>query len=156
MPGPTPVQPHPMRRPRTWPRAHQLAAQARHGPNGTAVLDEPGAVEGDPLSVPERELDDEPEFYPQEDGYPRVTTVIPVRLPPELAQYVDLEYRHDEEVCPAIVATFHTATLTGPPEAWLELGRLFAAIASQGPCVRCMRERARGEAAHASAASRAG
>jgi hypothetical protein len=123
------------------------------------VLDEPGAVEGDPLSVPERELDvdPEPEFYGPEDGYPHVTTTIPVRLPPELAQYVELEYRHDDEVCPAIVATFHTPTLTGPPEAWLELGRLFAAIASQGPCVRCMRRRARGEAEHYdAAASRAG
>lgn len=149
MPG---AQAPPLRRhPRTWPRATQLA-DAR-GPTGTAVLDEPGAIEDDPEPLtPPTPL----RFYAEEDICWLETPVTanyrlgvveaqtgPVYIARELVDEArEAAYDYNELVLPITEMMDMASTVIN---AQRMLDRLVSAVV-----------RARGEAAHAHTASRAG
>ena len=80
----------------------------------------PGAVMGDPLSVPEAAIAAEPVGYDNPGPEPEPLWL---RLPSHLAPYFDLGFCHTEEMCPYVVlrarddATLSQSVEVGGP--WL-------------------------------------
>src|SRR2546423_7794727 len=61
----------------------------------------PGPVMGDPLSVPEAELEAQPAGYRRYE--PELSEPLWIRLPPDIAPYIDLGFVHDDVQCPLVV-----------------------------------------------------
>lgn len=118
--------------------AARRLAPARPASYGVAP---PGAVMGDPLSVPEAGLAP----YPDEPG------LLWLKLPADLAPWFDLGFCHTDTICPYVVLRVRdedqpqAVEVSGPPEAFLSLADVIAALCKSVPCLS---HGARGEAAH--------
>jgi len=98
----------------------------------------PGAVMGDPLSVPE--VDVEP--YPPGRSDEPEPEPLWLKLPAELAAYFDLGFCHTDEICPYVILRVtdddqpaNPAEVCGPPEAFLALAEVIAALCRSVPCI---------------------
>ena len=96
-----------------------------------------GAVMGDPLSLPEAEI----EPCSAEPSYESEPEPLWLKLPPELAQFFDLGFCHSEPDCPTVVFkawdpdSRSSVEISGPPVAFLELADVIAGLCKSVPCV---------------------
>jgi hypothetical protein len=106
----------------------------------------PGAVMGDPLSVPEADIGScpaEPPVEPEPEP-------LWLKLPAELAPWFELGFCHTDTICPCVVLLVRDddqpqpVEVSGPPEAFLALAGVIAALCKSVPCLS---RDARGEAA---------
>jgi len=96
----------------------------------------PGAMMGDPLSVPESDAAAYP-AGPLDEPEP-----LWLKLPAELAAYFDLGFCHTDEICPSVILRVtdddqpaNPAEVCGPPEAFLALAEVIAALCRSVPCI---------------------
>lgn len=108
------------------------------GPAPPASFGVPGpVVMGDPLSVPEADIGARPTTYDDPELEP-----LWLRLPDDLAPYFDLGFCHTDETCPFVVLRArdygqlsNVVEVGGPPEAFLELAEVIAALCKSVPCI---------------------
>jgi hypothetical protein len=128
----------------------QIPARTTLAPARPASLGQPppGAVMGDPLSMPEADITP----YPAYDGDPGPDPEpLWLKLPADLAPWFDLGFCHTDTICPYVVLRVRDedqltpVEVAGPPEAFLALAGVIVALCKNVPCLT---HDARGEAAH--------
>jgi hypothetical protein len=97
----------------------------------------PGPVIGDPPSLPEPNLGPCPAEPPVEAE----PEPLWLKLPADLAPWFELGFCHTDTICPCVVLLVRdddqrqSVEVSGPPEAFLALAEMIAALCKSVPCL---------------------
>jgi hypothetical protein len=97
-----------------------------------------GPVLGDPATVPE---DPSIGYEPAPGAEPDEPEPLWLKMPAELADFFDIGFVHDDEICPYVVMRVRDqpsgsqVELSGPPMAFAGLARVIVALCESVPCL---------------------